>query len=76
MKKRIGFLILIFLCIFIFPIIVYAQDNGWVKRSNAIYYYKNGKMLKGIYEIDGKYYHFGEITGQLKKGWSITLDKK
>ena len=29
-----------------------------------------------IYEMDGKKYHFGEIYKGLKKGWSITLDKR
>ena len=33
-------------------------------------------LYKGIYKIGDNYYHFGQNTAQLKRGWSITLDKK
>ena len=50
--------------------------TGWVTQNGNKYYYDDGIMVKGIYEINGKWYHFGQNTGQLKTGWSITLDKK
>ena len=50
---------------------------GWVKDSGYKYYItKEEGAYKGIYEIEGKQYHFGQNTKQLKIGWSITLDKK
>ena len=50
--------------------------DKWVTIDGDTYYYKDGKMLKGLYIIDDNKYHFGELSGQLKKGWSITLDKR
>ena len=50
---------------------------GWISDGKYKYYItKEEGSYKGIYEIDGKYYHFGQNTKQLKTGWSITLDKK
>ena len=53
---------------------VYALDNGWYIDNGVIYYYENNEIYKGIKEINGKYYHFGENSGQLKIGDSKTLD--
>ncbi|MDD6418724.1 MAG: GH25 family lysozyme, partial [Clostridium sp.] len=50
--------------------------DKWVTIDDNTYYYKDGKMLKGLYIINGNKYHFGELSGHLKKGWSITLDKR
>ena len=59
----------------------FFNDRGilldkWVTIDENTYYYKDGKILKGLHIIDGNKYHFGEVTGQLKRGWSITLDKR
>ena len=60
----------------------YYSDNngvmqfGWVNADGNTYYIGEDGAYKGIYEIDGKKYHFGEIYKGLKKGWSITLDKR
>ena len=49
---------------------------GWYNELGNTYYFENGIRLKGIHKIGDNYYHFGENTAQLKRGWSITLDKK
>ena len=53
---------------------VYALDNGWNIENGFTYYYENSEICKGLKEIDGKWYHFGENSGQLKIGDSKTLD--
>ena len=53
---------------------VYALDNGWIMENGFTYYYENSEICKGLKEIDGKWYHFGENSGQLKIGDSKTLD--
>ena len=68
--------LLLFASLIIIPFKISAKENGWETINNSTYYYVNNEMIKGIYKIDGKWYHFGENTGQLKIGWSITLDKK
>ena len=55
---------------------VFAMENGWNTIDGATYYSENDEIYKGIKEIDGKYYHFGENSGQLKYGDSKTLDGK
>ena len=32
--------------------------NGWVEKNNSSYYYRDGTMLTGYQQIDGKYYYF------------------
>ena len=77
MKKK---LFLILFILFMFSpknVLATSEKEGWIRESNGYtYYYRDGEMLKGLYVIDGNKYHFGELSGQLKKGWSITLDKR
>ena len=55
----------------------YALDEeGWITIDNIRYFIKVGNSLKGIHEIEGKWYHFGENSGQLKIGWSKLMDGK
>ena len=39
--------------------------DKWYYDNNYIYYYKDGELLKGIYEIDKKKYLFGITSGKL-----------
>ena len=79
MKKTFVFIYFIIMLLII-PKNVFANDLQnfvWETSSDGnTYCYQNGVALKGIYEIEGKKYHFGENTGILKKGWSITMDKR
>ena len=60
----------------------YSDENGvmqfgWINVDGAKYYItQEAGAYKGIYEMDGKFYHFGQNSKQLKTGWSITLDEK
>ena len=60
----------------------YSDKNGvmqfnWVSADGEQYYInKDTGAYKGIYQIDENWYHFGEGTKKLKKGWSITVDKR
>ena len=76
MKKKILLLMLLLTGFTLFNITnVFAIDNGWKNIDGYKYYYdETGEPVKGIKEINGKYYHFGETTGQLKYGDSKTLD--
>ncbi len=52
-------------------------QEGFKEIDGETYYFTFEKgMYKGLYIIDGNKYHFGELSGHLKKGWSITLDKR
>ena len=42
--------------------------DGFVKRGNDTFYYKDDKMLKGSQEIDGKQYYFDVNTGAMFTG--------
>lgn len=35
-----------------------AKKTGWVKTKYGKTFYRNGKMLKGLRKIEGKYYYF------------------
>ena len=77
MKKKL--ILILFILFVLYPKNVFAsiEKDGWIKENDGnIYYYKDGIELKGLHVIDGNKYHFGEVTGQLKSGWSITLDKR
>ena len=77
MKKKL--ILILFILFVLYPKNVFAsiEKDGWIKENDGnIYYYKDGIELKGLHVIDGNKYHFGEVTGQLKRGWSITLDKR
>ena len=76
MKKKIikKLLIVIFSIFIATGVNVYALENGWNTVDGSTYYYVDGEVLKGIKQIDEKWYHLGENSGQLKKGWSKTLD--
>ena len=50
--------------------------EGWVTKDGKRYYYWNGEMLKGLYQIDGYYYHFDESTGVMTTGWKLISDKR
>ena len=39
--------------------------DGW--SSDGLYYYVNGEVVKGIFEIQGNLYYFNENTGMLNK---------
>ena len=43
--------------------------NGWVTIGNKKYYYKDGKPIKKMQKVDGKYYFFDKKTGEMKTGW-------
>ena len=68
MMRQINKIILLsflIICCFIYkPVNAEDSLNGWLKQNNTIYFYENGNITKGIKEIEGKYYHFGENTGQ------------
>ena len=77
MKKKLFLILFILFMISPKNVLATSEKDGWIRESDGYtYYYKNGEMLKGLYVIDGNKYHFGELSGQLKKGWSITLDKR
>ena len=40
--------------------LVKALKNGWVTEEGGFAYYKDGEKYKGIQEVDGLYYNFGE----------------
>ena len=42
--------------------------NGFIKKGNDTFYYKNSKMLKGNQTIDGKQYYFDVNTGAMFVG--------
>ena len=54
------------------PILVVGY-TGWKNESGNTYYYKNGKTIKKLQKINGKFYYF-DNTGALQKGW--IKDKK
>ena len=77
MKKKLFLILFIFFMFSPKNVLATSEKEGWIRESDGYtYYYKDGEMLKGLYVIDGNKYHFGELSGQLKKGWSITLDKR
>ena len=43
-------------------------NKGWVKRDGYVYYYRDGKPLKGFKKIRGKYYYFDRY-GRQRTGW-------
>ena len=45
-KKNIVLILLI--CIVLFPHNTKATENGWVNKDGYQYYYENNEMLKGI----------------------------
>ncbi|MBR3140708.1 MAG: hypothetical protein IKF11_07590 [Methanobrevibacter sp.] len=50
-------------------------QKGWLKLGNSKYYASNdGIIQRGIITIDESKYHFGENSGELKIGWSQTLN--
>ena len=72
LKKIICFLLIII--IFTSIKVKALDEDGWITIDNEQYFMKVGSILKGIHEVDGKWYHFGENSGQLKIGWSKLLD--
>ena len=46
---------------------VSAKKSGWVNSGTRTYYYRNGKKVKGIAKIGGKYYIFNSNSGALLK---------
>lgn len=48
-----------------------ALKNGWITQGKEKYYYMNGTIIKGLYNIDNHYYCFDKDTGQLRTGLYI-----
>lgn len=42
-----------------------ASDTGWASTGGKLYYYVNGKVVKGNKTISGSKYYFDNTTGQL-----------
>lgn len=45
-----------------------TKREGWVKENGKVYFYRNGKKVKGIVKIKKKYYFFHPKTGVRKRG--------
>lgn len=45
-----------------------APKNGWMNEKKHRYYYVNGILVKGLYQIGNTYYCFNKDTGALQKG--------
>ncbi len=45
-----------------------APKNGWINEKKHRYYYVNGIIVKGLYQIGNVYYCFDKDTGALQKG--------
>lgn len=43
--------------------------TGFKKENGELYFYKNGKVLKGYKKIEGKYYYFDKKDGHAVSGW-------
>lgn len=41
--------------------------TGWLTEGGYTYYYQNGKVLKGLQQIDGEYYLFNRGNGRMYK---------
>ena len=50
-------------------------DNGWVKSDGNWYYYKNGKMVTGWLDLNGKKYYLGS-DGIMLTGWQKISNKQ
>ena len=74
LKSKILVFSIIIVLLFLVKIDVHALEDGWNIIDGYTYYYLNNEAVKGIKDINGKSYHFGENSGQLKIGWSQLLD--
>ena len=74
LKSKILVFSIIIVLLFLVKIDVHALEDGWNIIDGYTYYYLNNETVKGIKDINGKSYHFGENSGQLKIGWSQLLD--
>ena len=64
---------------FIFKIPVYNNMNyqdGFATISGKTYFYKDGSLVKGAYEIDGDWYYFDTETGEMAAGKVVTIEDK
>lgn len=44
------------------------KKENWIIEKQSIFYYRNGKKLTGLKQLDGKYYYFDK-TGVQRTGW-------
>ena len=79
MERRNYFLI-IALSLFLFPIITFADNNGFIyleETGETVYYDNQGQILHGQRYIDGYWYYFNYSTGAMQKGFiEISLQNK
>lgn len=47
------------------------HKKGWQKLNDgSIYYYKDGELVHGEQRIDGKWYYFDRVTGEMATGFT------
>lgn len=51
-----------------------TAKNGWITEKGQKYYYRNGKVLKGLWTIDGSKYYFSSGDGHMLTGL-VRVDK-
>lgn len=59
-----------FFCIILWVLlaIFFVPEDGWHNRNGEYVYYRNGKKLEGLQEIDGNGYYFNN-SGVMQTGW-------
>ena len=44
------------------------SNDGWIIQGGDKFYYVDGLAVYGEQQIDGKWYHFDEVTGAMSTG--------
>ncbi|MDY3919133.1 MAG: transglutaminase domain-containing protein [Candidatus Limivivens sp.] len=68
-KKKLILLAMLICLLCSMPVSAAGTKDGWKKTAGSVYYYKNGKPVKGFVKINGITYYFDQKGRRVQSAW-------